>query len=618
MTQLKVTTTQKVNVRKGPGISFERIGTIKEWTTLNVESVEPDVGGINWYRIEEGYICSKFCDVGITHANKTTARDGEGSNFVSPTQVTQNPITSSIKSTIASVTTGVGQGLSGVLNSFLGGSLTNEQQLEQYKRRIFGIPYQFLPATDIRPNEGQNIGRIYAANILSEAPILSIMPCKPNYLPSLDSEEKKKVFESIQTKLSEAATDLMKEAADFTIDDFETRYYATDINHTEYMKYVNLMCRAAALFMKMGDKLVPGTTVPYKQYDWTNWRLANQLGNSGMAGAFDDGATADSLYEKATATIGNAIDNAKQTITGMFGGDDDPGFLESISTEKYYVDFYVTPSTSYSESMSNRTEQSKFEGVLNSGSEMLKELIFVLGEDGLNNDAVRQSLANYSKEARDTIARMSGNSNNLFARLFGDAQTIISGSNIIFPEIYHDSDFSRSYRAEVKLLSPYGTPEAIFLNCLVPLFHIIAFALPRQTSVNSYGAPFLIKAHIGKWFSCEMGIVDSIEITKDDWVASGFPSQYTVSISFKDLYSSLSMSKFDSPKSAYLTAQNQALIEYLAILCGLNMKKSEWEIKMNTLTTLLKNMPGDYVTNKSAEIQEGAANAAARVLGGVV
>lgn len=635
MAQLKVTTKERVNVRKGAGISFERVGTIKAWQTLTVEGVEQDVSGINWYKIKEGYICSKWCEVGIAHEMKAFKDDDTGPDASGPTPMskdTAESVTTNINSTINSMLGGVGQGLGSTLDSFLSGFMTQESQEVWYRRRIFGHPFQFTAQTDIRPSRGVNLGRIYTSHILTEAPIFSIMPCKPNYLPSLSTEEKKNIMVSLTEQLSEASTDLMKSAGQAVTDLItETKYFTTSINHVEYMKYVNLLCRAAALFMGIGNQTVPGTMAKYREYDWTNWRMSNSFGNESRAGGEvvnstnEDGSFFESIarrgeqaVEEITGAVGDALSPVAGIGSALANGEEvDPDLLAQISTEQYYVDFYVTPSSSYSESISNRTEQSMFEGLINKGSDLLKEIGFVTGSATANSDAIAKSLEAFSASTKETMERMAGKGETLMSRLLGDAKTIISGSNIIFPEIYHDSERSQSYRIEIKLVSPYGSKEAIFLTILVPLFHILAFALPRQTTVNSYGSPFLIKAHIDKWFSCEMGMVDSLEITKDDWAANGFPTQITVSVSIKDLYSMLAMSKYDDPQNAYRFALNQSLIEYLSVLCGLEMKKSEWKKKFEMIRALNDNMVQDYVSNKAGEIRQGAANAAGQILGGL-
>ena len=471
------------------------------------------------------------------------------------------------------------------------------------RRKIFAAPYQFLGTTDIKsdpdnPNVG--IGRMYGTNILKEAPILSMMPCKPNYLPGLSNEEKTQVAESLFSLISEASTDLMKSMGQQIIDDVETKYFSTDVDHVEYMKYVNLLCRGASLFMGIGDKTVPGTTIPYKEYDWFNWRLS-------------DGRTERIVRDDQTFnSVKDAVIGEGGTVSNLLN---DPDFMEKISTAKYYVDFYVTPSTSYSESFSNRTDQSAFANALNKGSDMLKELVFAMGANALDSSVLTESMANIAGSVRKDLERLSGGKDNLFSRLIMDAQTILSGANVIFPEIWKSSERNQSYRAEIKLVSPYGTTEAIYLNTLVPMFHVLSFTLPRQVSVNAYGAPFLIKAHINKWFSCEMGIIDSCEIQKSGWNVDGFPSEITISLSFKDLYSALPISKIDSLTSAYKFALNQSLMEYLGVMCGLDLKTSEMKKKYDMLTALLKNAPSDFLDTTTQQANQNIVNGMARVLG---
>lgn len=626
-TKFKVTTRTKLNVRSGPGTTFDSVGTCKAWETIDIIGVEKDVSGVNWYKIKDGfYICSKFCDVGVTHPDEKSLNAGKKTNRMRIVSTQDNSIESS---PLGGIITGAGGGIGNALESALNNAFGIAQDKSpgmMLKRRVFASPYQFLGTTDIKsdpekPNEG--IGRIYASNIMREAPILSIMPCKPNYLPGLSNDEKTQVAESLFSMVSEATTDLMKSMGQQIIDDIETKYFSTDVDHVEYMKYVNLLCRGASLFMGLGDKTVPGTTIPYKEYDWTNWRLKNGRTERVMS---DDqgfwGNTVDSLKKKAEELKQGATEvfnSAKDAIMGEEGTVstllNDPDFMDKISTAQYYVDFYVTPSTSYSESFSNRTDQSAFANALNKGSDMLKEIVFAMGANALDSSVLTESMANIAGSVRKDMERLSGGKDNLFSRLIMDAQTILSGANVIFPEIWKSSERNQSYRAEIKLVSPYGTTEAIYLNTLVPMFHILAFTLPRQVSVNAYGAPFLIKAHINRWFSCEMGIIDSCEIQKGGWNVDGFPSEITISLSFKDLYSALPISKIDSLTSAYKFALNQSLMEYLSVLCGLNLKTSEMLTKYNMLTALLKNTPSDFIDNVTAEAQQDVVNGMARVLG---
>lgn len=325
----------------------------------------------------------------------------------------------------------------------------------------------------------------------------------------------------------------------------------------------------------------------------------------------------------ATSGTGISMDQVNQAADKIASDMANPtdAILNSISTEKYYVSFYVTPSTSYSEAFSNRTEQSAFENLINKGEGMMKELAFLLGANAIDSSVISTSANNLSNEMKEELGKFNlTKGDNVISRLLTDTQTIISGSNIIFPEIYHDSEFARSYRAEVKLVSPYGNRESIFLNIIVPMMHILGFALPRQTSVNSYKSPTLIKAHINKWFSCEMGIIDSLDIQKGgdgSWSVDGFPTEVTISIGFKDLYSALSMSKTDSIEGAYMFAQNEALMEYLSVVCGLDLKKSEYKLKMDLVKAIITKMPTDIIDYKMDEAREVGARKAMNLFRGM-
>lgn len=617
-----ITTTSKINARSGPGITYEVVGSCGAWEMLTAIGVEQDVAGVNWYKIKENcYVCSKFCDVGISHPTDSKKRDGSSNKrmrFVS----TQDDNDISINPRVPNITYS-GSGLDIALDSFISSSVAGNTAVATFKRRIFASPYQFLPSTDIRINPDEqesrgDVGRVYASNILREAPILSIMPCKPNYLPSLDQKEKDQIQEALINLVSESVTDLMKGAAQGTIDDMQTKYFSTDVDYVEYMKYVNALCRGASLFMGLGESMVPGTTKKYKEYNWSHWREADEFQGQSYDGTWENAKkTAEGILDRFDYGA-DKISDIYERNNGSFGDTlRDPEFMELVSTARYYVDFYVTPSTSYSESFSNRTEQSAFANALNKGSDMLKEMTFLMGANALDSAALTSSMASISQNMRKDLERLNNGKDSLFSRLLLDAQTIISGSNIIFPEIWHSSERNQSYRAEIKLISPYGTREAIFLNTLVPMFHILAFTLPRQTGVNSYGSPFLVKAHINKWFSCEMGIIDSCEIQKGGWNVDGFPSEITISISFRDLYSALPLSKVDSLQSAYYFAMNQSLLEYLSVLCGLNLKTSEFMKKFDMLTALLKNTPSDMVENAYAEVQQGVINGISRILGNI-
>ena len=584
-----------VNIRSGPGTEYGIIGSSAQGNTYDSLGQQKDSNGSTWHKVGDGWVCGDYMAVSSDGAGGATTAPLENTN-IDMSQTTNQKVAAD---TIQSIKDG--SGLESQLEADLKATLSPEKEMEIYRRRTFGIPHQFIDTTDYRPTGG-NLGRVYATNILAEAPILSLLPAKPRYLPSLTSEQKKGIMESMLSMANEMVSDAEKKMAEDAVGKVESKYFGLELDSVEYHKYVNTLLVACAIFMGIGDKCVPGTDIPYKSYRWENYRLSNALDNSATSTQFSQ--EEDSLAK--------TIRGAQEDPTKMF--------MQAISTERYYVNFMVTPSTSYSESMSNRTESSMFEGLVKKGESLTKELAFLLGAGGIDSQVMQSSVANMTGEIQQTIGannQVSG----IISRILGDTKTIISGSNIIFPEIYHESDFSRNYRAELQLISPYGDKESIFLNIMVPMMHILPFVVPRQTSANSYGAPLLCKAHINKWFSSEMCIIDSLDITKggssnDSWSADGFPTEVTLSISLKDLYSTLMLSKIDSFDSALLFAQNDGIIEYLSVLCGLDMKKSEYKLKADLVEALLGNVTSNVIDNTTERFRQKVSQMAIDVFGG--
>jgi hypothetical protein len=70
--------------------------------------------------------------------------------------------------------------------------------------RLFGLPYQFNPSVDPRiPAISETVGRKFAENIILDAPVITIIPGKPKYLPNTKKADKHTTTQAI----IEAASD---------------------------------------------------------------------------------------------------------------------------------------------------------------------------------------------------------------------------------------------------------------------------------------------------------------------------------------------------------------------------------------------------------------------------
>ena len=194
------------------------------------------------------------------------------------------------------------------------------------------------------------------------------------------------------------------------------------------------------------------------------------------------------------------------------------------------------------------------------------------------------------------------------SRLINLTSNVVKGENIVFPEIYQSSSYSKDYNITVHLTTPYGSKLAYFLNIFVPMMHLIALAVPRQATGNSTRSPFLVKAYVDGIFSCNLGIVSNLSISKaaDNWNTSGLPNEVDVNLTIVDLYSSLSITPASQPQ---LFVNNYSLIEFLATNCGLNLAdQSNLALKASINVAAYLSSFKDIDNNAASMINESVNN----------
>ena len=155
------------------------------------------------------------------------------------------------------------------------------------------------------------------------------------------------------------------------------------------------------------------------------------------------------------------------------------------------------------------------------------------------------------------------------------------------------------------------------MNVLVPLFHLLALAIPKQSTANTYGSPFLIKAYYPGVFACNLGIVQQITIDKnssgDSWTVDGFPNEIKVTLNIVDLYSDLSMTPSGD---IVLFLSNSSLIEYIATACGINLVTPQLQNRLTTVITVVKQSFGNIIEDTvNIDILGGLENKIASMTG---
>lgn len=512
-------TATSLHIRSGPSTSYSTKGYLNPNDTVVEISQQTDSNGGKWVQHVNGWSCY------LTSGGTEYMYISQKATDVSTTTENSQP-------EIDVETEGYGyQPDTGDILVSTNTAVTDSEFAQiKHIAGVLGLPYQFLPAADPRlasSNDVGNIGYEYGDKIIARIPLLFLAPGKANFMTKYSKKSRESMLEHILT--------LGVNTNSSSIDDLlnkDGRYYTFEYDSVRYYKYVNPMCRIAARYLGIHNIKINGTNL-----DNMNWEEYTRSGIKSI---------------------------------GDFG--------------KYTsVPFYINTETQISESWGNSTTQSMLASSVNSISDMGRELNFLLGYtqagtgiEAINSDA---EVAANIENINDTVKSILGHGS-FFSNLATHIATIASGGKLVFPEIWADSSFSRSYGINIRLVSPDPSKLSIFLNILMPLFHLLGLTAPQSipSNPNGYTNPFLVRAIYKGHFNIDMGIITDMSISKGaecQWTPDGLPTAVDVSITIKDLYNMLSITETNATDWNYDTLNNTALMDYIANLCGVNIYKPE-------------------------------------------
>lgn len=399
---------------------------------------------------------------------------------------------------------------------------------------IEALPYQFLETVDPRiKGTGTNstaIGRKYAEKIMGRLPLLFLTPCFPQALADFSKEDKQSVINM-----------LIDSSFDEDLINGDGRYYNVSFAYDEYYRYLNCMLASVVAFLGIYDEEVNinGKSVKLGEFDWSK----------------------------------EANDSFKT-------------FFDARENIVFYLDQFNT----ISESFSNETTESSIASQINSLSDTANEVKFLLAG---NSGALGKIASNLGDAVGSISSALSGAIGELGGGIVGSladkgVSTLVNGGKIIFPQIWSNSNYSRSYSLSIKLRSPDHDTLSIFFNILKPYCKLLAMVLPRVMNntdvynVNGYESPFLVKAFSKGKFNVDMGIISSMSVTKGGegmWNDDGLPTQLDIELEITDLYSALAMSGFENTGIHMFKAtqelakivNNTAYMDFLANMAGLNV-----------------------------------------------
>lgn len=534
--------------------------------------------------------------------------------------------------------------------------------------RVFGLPYQFPETVDPRFSDvTSTIGRSYLNNIRLQAPILTIIPGNPYYLPGEDKGVRVSMGQSI---IDNADTNTFKWLKKNTVDNKDlkdgdtVRYYDFAPAYQDYIQYVNIMLRTIAGFLELKDTL---DGVSFQQYNWSYYKdnetgsrnLTEESAKKNMQNDAKKAFTNSYRYtpkkkkvkytengKTKTKTEYSAVENTgtlgdyqvlyqtTNTVKSSTKKSKKYGILQgtfktvadkaaSVATSLYatisnmqYVRFCVDPTSGFTENYNNETGTSMLKGAFDNGSDALKEVSFLINSGGAGENA--DGFKELIDSATDSLSNaLNGNNvTSILSRLLNLTGNVIKGSNVIMPDIYKSSSRPTSYQFTVHLKAPYGNKLGIYMDNLVPLMHLVCLAIPKQSTANTYDSPFLVKAFMDGVCNINLGMITDLQVNKSvseqSWTVDGMPNEIDVAFTITDLYSDLTMSPQENP---ILFLNNTSLIEYLANTCGMSLVTPKISSKIGMAINTIKNRLTDVPQNITNVFQEQVSYAIRRITG---
>lgn len=453
---------------------------------------------------------------------------------------------------------------------------------------ILGMPYQFMPSVDYRLSNMVSFGRKYTERIATKMPLILFTPGKPDFMATFKKSDRMTVIQALISSFNKGKkTDLNKLLKG------SGRYYTFDFAYAEYWPYVNAMLRFCAVVLGIG-KVMHSNAGTIKTYN----NKSNILG-----GILSKVAPKKSKKKLRNYQWQHAVNTA---FTKFFNSPE-------------YVAFYLDSETSVTESIDNSTTTSQIGDAVNSASSLSKEIQFLAGpiagvriDNIVKEDTFEKAQSRIYKDAEKYLH--AGALVNKLGEMFS---AIGKGGHILFPELWNDSEFTKSYNISLKLRTPDGDKISWYLNICVPLIHILALAAPHSIGPNGYSSPFLVRAFYKGIFNCDMGLITSVDITKGKegaWSVDGLPTEVDVTIGLKDLYGAFSITN----GNGYKFFQNTALVDYLCTSCGVNINKIELARLGEMYMCWTYHKFADYFPNQWLKIQQGASKLSANAYNKII
>jgi len=308
-----------------------------------------------------------------------------------------------------------------------------------------------------------------------------------------------------------------------------------------------------------------------------------------MSGSVTTEDTSGTITDDTSTSTTSIIEEFTDDFITQFGSQ----VVGTLYDAALFVGFRVEKGTDTSESFGNQTGKSAMEESVNSRISQNRGNIFNTMAGKLSGTA----LDGFVKAGIDVAKGVVEG-----AGLQGIENVVAGTAYIDFPEVWMNSDFSRSYSLNLSLRSPYGDPYSLMQNLYIPYAMLFCAAVPRSAGQAAYTSPFLCRVYCRGMFSIPLGIISSMHVKRGadqyGWTYGGLPTCLDISMDLKDLSPALYVAiGGDADGIPDIFGANSSFQEYMATLSGIGLKermsffinirkKAEYILKLQSATKL--------------------------------
>ena len=321
-------------------------------------------------------------------------------------------------------------------------------------------------------------------------------------------------------------------------------FYSFEADWNSYINNVKMMINTAILMLGLSDarvrigdglyKLTSNVRVSKDNDIWTNYRFITPTANNKVGDV-------------------NAID----TLSGE---------------TNQYVSFMIEPAQ-ITESYTNNTGQSTiYANVIQSGNSIGDEIAFLTNT---SRNGVDDALLNLSGDtisiAERIMSSLTLGTGRFTAAVLGSMARSYTGDHTIFPNIFKSHTSTSSVSLNIKLRASAGDPYSYLMEILVPLFHLMAMAIPQmaKNAASAYSYPPLVQVNIPGIWGTKLGIIQSLSINKSntDLSVNGYPLSVDVTVVVEDLQHVIMSSGMDKQSQML---NNDTMFDYIAQCAGVD------------------------------------------------